>query len=428
VASTKKAAPARWRRASALGAAVACAALVAACSSGGSSATGSGGSKPTFTLYDPYTFLNASSPWAKDLNKCFNQAGVLLKRSSYDNGQMPTQTLLAAQQGRSPNIVVIDPVVVSTLIAAGVLAPNDVTKINTSGVAPNFMQAGTVDGKVYGIPVGANTIALYYNKKILAAAKINPASITSWSALTAALQKVKKAGYGGITLSAVGTEEGSFQFMPWLWGSGGQTTNLASADDVAAMSLWTGWMKSGLTPNADLQTTQTDAWAPFAAGKYGFAENGPWEVQNAGQLPFKYGVILIPKRNGGGPASVPLGGEWVTIPVQKDTATYATSRKIVNCLTSPSQAYTADNALSYIGVRTAVQQRQQSTNPAYAIWVKAVNVAQSRNATPPGLGTNYPKISEQLWDAIQASLSGSKTPQGAMVAAQTAAAQATGGK
>jgi len=426
MASTRKATRIRWRRLSAVGAVALSAALVAACSSGGGSSSGSGGSKPTFTLYDPYTYLNASSPWAKVLDSCFAKAGVQLKRTSYDNGQMPTQTLLAAQQGRSPNIVVIDNVVVSTLIKAGVLASNDQTKIDVTGIPANFMAAGTVDGKVYGVPVGANTIALYYNKKILAAAKINPASITSWNALTSALQKVKKAGYGGITLSAVGTEEGSFQFMPWLWGSGGDLTNLASSDNVAAMSLWTGWMKSGLTPNADLQTTQTDAWAPFAAGKYGFAENGPWEEPAAGQLPFKYGVILIPSKTGGEPAPVPLGGEWVTIPVQKDTGTYATSRKIVNCLTSPGSAYTADNALSYIGVRTAVQQRQQSANPAYAIWVKAVNVARGRTAD--GLGTNYPKISEQLWNAIQASLSGSKTPQDAMQAAQTAAAQATGGK
>jgi multiple sugar transport system substrate-binding protein len=41
------------------------------------------------------------------------------------------------------------------------------------------------------------------------------------------------------------------------------------------------------------------------------------------------------------------------------------------------------------------------------------------------LGTKYPKISQPLWTAFQAALSGSKSPQDALKAAQSTAAAAT---
>ena len=49
----------------------------------------------------------------------------------------------------------------------------------------------------YGVPIGANTLGLYYNKKILDAAGVDPASITSWATLNDALAKVTAAGSSG---------------------------------------------------------------------------------------------------------------------------------------------------------------------------------------------------------------------------------------
>ena len=79
------------------------------------------------------------------------------------------------------------------------------------------------------MPIGANTLALYYNKDVLAAARVDPASVRDWASLTAALAKVKAAGKKGITFSAIGTEEGSFQFLPWFWGARGDLTHLDCA-------------------------------------------------------------------------------------------------------------------------------------------------------------------------------------------------------
>jgi multiple sugar transport system substrate-binding protein len=51
-------------------------------------------------------------------------------------------------------------------------------------------------------------------------------------------------------------------------------------------------------------------------------------------------------------------------------------------------------------------------------WVQAVAAAKGR--TSDNLGTKYPKISEQLWGAVQAALTGSKSPKDALDAAQAA--------
>src|SRR4051794_9267770 len=190
-----------------------------------------------YAIWDPYPQFDDSSDWVKLLQKCGTDAGVTVKRTGFDTTDLTNKALLAAQQGNSPDALIVDNPVVSTLAEAGVLTTTDDTKIDTSAVEPNLLAAGQLDGKTYGIPIGANTLALYYNKKVLDAAKVDPATVKDWTSLTAALQKVKAAGKKGITFSAIGTEEGSFQFLPWFWGSGAQLTQLDSAQGVASVQL-----------------------------------------------------------------------------------------------------------------------------------------------------------------------------------------------
>jgi multiple sugar transport system substrate-binding protein len=333
---------------------------------------------------------------------------------------LTNKALLAAQQDNSPDVLIVDNPLVSTLAEAGVLTTTAENKIETSQVEQNLLAAGELSGKTYGIPIGANTLALYYNKDVLKAAGIDPASLTDWSKLTAALAKVKAAGKKGITFSAIGTEEGSFQFLPWFWGSGAQLTNLDSDRAVAAVTLWTDWLKKGYAPNSVINNTQTTSWQEFATGQYAFSENGTWQLGNAKKTGFGYGTIPIPDENGG-TAPAPTGGEFVTVPVQSDTGRYATSGKLVSCLTNARNSLTTDSTLSYIAPTKAVQDQQVAAEPELKVWEQAVQAAKGR--TSDDLGTKYPKISEQLWGAVQAALTGSKSPKDALSAAQSAASK-----
>jgi multiple sugar transport system substrate-binding protein len=395
---------------------VALAAVVAvACSS---SDNGSGGG--TYTIWDPYPQFDDASDWVKLLSRCGTDAGVTVTRTGNDTTDLTKKVLLAAQQGNSPDVLVVDNPVVSTLAEAGVLTTTEETKPDTSAMAPNLLAAGQSGGKTYGLPIGANTLALYYNKAVLDAAGVTPASIKDWTSLTAALAKVTAAGKKGITFSAIGTEEGSFQFLPWFWGSGAQLSTLDSPDGVAALSLWTEWLTKGYAPNSVINNTQTTSWQEFATGQYAFAENGTWQLANARKAGFEYGIIAIPGRTGG-TAPAPTGGEFVTIPAQKRTDRYATAQKLVNCLASSDNLLATDTTLSYIAPTEAVQGKQVAQSPELKVWVDAVKAAKGR--TGDDLGTRYPRISEQLWKAVQSALSGAQTPQAALGQAQSAAAK-----
>lgn len=340
-----------------------------------------------------------------------------IKRTAFDTSDLTNKALLAAQQDNSADVLVVDNPVVSTLAEAGVLTTTDDNKLDTSKVSPNLLAAYQSGGKTYGTPIGANTLALYYNKAVLEEAGVDISSVTDWKSLTAALAKVKKAGKKGITFSAIGTEEGSFQFLPWYWGSGAQLTALDSDQAVSALSLWKNWLDKGYAPNSVINNTQTTSWQEFASGDYAFAENGTWQLANAEKAGFEYGVIPVPGASGGD-AAAPTGGEFVTIPAQGDTSRYATSQKLVSCLTSTDNLLATDTTLSYVAPTTEVQDKQVAANADLGPWVDAVKAAKGR--TSDDLGTKYPKISEQLWKAVQSALSGSQSPKDALTAAQSA--------
>jgi multiple sugar transport system substrate-binding protein len=388
-----------------------------ACSSGASGTSTKAADSGTYTVWDPYPQFAKGSAWTNLLDKCGTEAGVKVKRTGFDTSDLTNKALLAAQQGNSPDVLIVDNPVVSTLAEAGVLTTTDDNKLDTSKVDPNLLAAGQSGGKTYGTPIGANTLALYYNKAVLKKAAVDIASVKDWKSLTAALEKVKKAGKKGITFSAIGTEEGSFQFLPWYWGSGAQLTALDSGQAVSALSLWKNWLDKGYAPNSVINNTQTTSWQEFASGDYAFAENGTWQLANADKAGFDYGVIPVPAATGGS-AAAPTGGEFVTLPVQDDTGRYATSQKLVSCLTNSQNLLDTDTTLSYVAPTSEVQDKQVAANAELKPWVDAVKAAKGR--TSDDLGTKYPKISEQMWKAVQSALSGSKSPKDALTDAQSA--------
>ncbi|MDX2526159.1 sugar ABC transporter substrate-binding protein [Streptomyces europaeiscabiei] len=388
-----------------------------ACSSGSGDTSTKAADGGTYTIWDPYPQFNKGSAWAKLLDGCGTKAGVKIKRTAFDTSDLTNKALLAAQQDNSADVLVVDNPVVSTLAEAGVLTTTDDNKLDTSKVSPNLLAAGQSGGKTYGTPIGANTLALYYNKAVLKDAGVDISSVTDWKSLTAALAKVKKAGNKGITFSAIGTEEGSFQFLPWYWGSGAQLTALDSDQAVSALSLWKNWLDKGYAPNSVINNTQTTSWQEFASGDYAFAENGTWQLANAEKAGFEYGVIPVPGASGGD-AAAPTGGEFVTIPAQGDTSRYATSQKLVSCLTNSENLLETDTTLSYVAPTTEVQDKQVTADAKLKPWVDAVKAAKGR--TSDDLGTKYPRISEQLWKAVQSALSGSASPKDALGSAQSA--------
>lgn len=395
---------------------------LAACSAGGAPGTDDAASD-TYTWWDPYPQHEDSSDWANRVAACGEEAGVTIERTAYDTTALTNQALLAAQEGTSPDVILLDNPAVSTLADTGMLTTTDELGLDTSGIDENLLAAGVVDGAAYGIPIGANTLSLYYNEEILKDAGVDPAGITDWASLTDALAEVTEAGHQGITFAGIGTEEGSFQFLPWFWGAGADLRDLDSPEAVEALELWTGWLEEGYAPQSVIDNSQNTTWEEFLTGDYAFAENGTWQVNSAAEAEFGTGLVQLPAQDGGG-APAPTGGEFLVTPVQEDTARYEVTRAIAECMTTPEGLVETANTFAYYIPPTAEgQEALLAENADLEPWVTAVRNAKGR--TSDDLGTDYPKISEALWTAVQSALSGAATPAEALAKAQADAEAAT---
>ena len=398
-----------------------CAAAAAGCST---SDDGAGAAGDTYTWWDPYPQHEESSDWAARVDACADEAGVTIERTAYDTTALTNQALLAAQENASPDVILLDNPAVSTLADTGMLTTMDEFGLDTSEIDENLLAAGMAGGDAYGIPIGANTLGIYYNQEILDDAGVDPESITDWASLTEALEQVTGAGHEGITFSGIGTEEGSFQFLPWFWGSGADLGALDSPEAVEALELWTGWLEEGHAPNSVITNSQNTVWEEFLTGEFAFAENGTWQVDSAAGADFPVGVIPLPGREGG-VAPTPTGGEFIVAPVQGDDTRYEVTARIVECMTTPQGLVdTATTFAYYVPPTTAGQEALLEENGDLEPWVDAVRNAKGR--TSDDLGTDYPLISEALWGAVQNSLSGAMGPEEALEQAQAEAESATG--
>ncbi|HMR48218.1 MAG TPA: extracellular solute-binding protein [Arachnia sp.] len=352
-------------------------------------------------FWDPYPQHTDGSAW-DDLVKSCAPEGSTITRSSAAQTDLFNQLTTAVREGTAPDIVVLDNPMVPEAVAAGLLATADQAGIDTAGVDENLLGPGVVDGTAYGVPFGSNALGLYYNADLLSQAGIDPASITSWDALNAALEKATASGSGGITFSGVTGEEGVFQFLPWFWGSGADLGDIASDDAIAAGQLISGWVGKGWAPKSVITDNQSAAWDLFLTGQYAFAENGSWFAAAAQEADFAVGVLPIPSR-AGGVAPVPTGGEFAVAPVQTENASdhYANAAAVISCLTEGDAGMTTNETLGYLSAKPEVRAEQVRNNPVWEPWVASVEGAQGRTTD---LGADYVVVSGQLSEAIQGAL------------------------
>ena len=400
-----------------------------ACSSsgggGGTATTAAGGSTSAAALtsinvWDPYPQYDDASAWASYVKACA-PAGTTITRTTAATSDLLNNLTSAVKEDNAPDVIMLDNPAVPDAATAGLLAPAKDVGIDTSGFDANLAGPGTVAGVTYGVPIGANTLGLYYNKDVLDKAGVDPASIKDWASLTAALDKVTKAGSKGITFAGISGEEGVFQFLPWFWGSGASLKQPTSDAAVAAGQLLSDWIGKGYAPKSAITDNQSASWDLFLTGQYAFAENGSWFAKAASTQKFKAVMMPIPGQNGGA-APVPTGGEFVLAPVHKadSAAHYAAATKVIACLVGPDNQIKTDDQLGYFAANKDQRATQIASDPIWAPWAAAIESAQGRTTD---LGANYTATSAQLSTALQGALNAA----GDANAVKAAFAQATKG-
>lgn len=165
---------------------------------------------------------------------------------------------------------------------------------------PAFLNPGTLNGKVYGLPVAASARAMYYNKDLLE--KAGAQVPNTWDELADTAAKVAKIDktYGfGLQGKEVETD---VYFYYGMWSEGGTllkadgASNLASAASVKHAKRLQAMIKEGSTQPGVTSYNREDVQNLFKQGRVGMMITAPFLVnQIKDEAPnLKYGIAPIP--------------------------------------------------------------------------------------------------------------------------------------
>jgi multiple sugar transport system substrate-binding protein len=268
-----------------------------------------------------------------------------------------------------------------------------------------------LNGRLYGIPFGSNTLALYYNEDMLNAAGVKPPR--NWDELKSVSLKLTKGTVHGFAISSVQNEEGTFGFLCFLWGSGNTSFQINNPNGIKALTLMKDLVASGAMPKEALNWTQGDVMNQFISGNLAMMVNGPWQIPTMRkQAPnLKWNVAVLPVGNK--PAS-DLGGENFAV-VKGNNVDEAVS--FLKFVASPAEMKTYINAFGYIASRkdvAAVQFTSDPLNdPINKVFVQQLAVAQPRGPHP-----RWPEISDAISLAFNEVMIGVAAPAAAAAKAQ----------
>jgi N,N'-diacetylchitobiose transport system substrate-binding protein len=326
----------KMRAAAVVGATVAL--FAAACGSGGNSPESASGDSGNTQAKDITVWLmNGSAPDAviKRVNAQFNQAHpntqVKIQIQQWDGIQEKTTTALAGNN--PPDVLEIGSTLVSKFADSGGLEDLSSKKADLGGDTwlQGLTDAGTLDGKLYGIPYYAGDRAVLYRKDMFAKAGITtlPSDRASFVATMAKLQ----AKYGSDKQFSALYFPGQYWYaaLPFIWDEGGEVA-------VQDNGQWKGALDSpqsqaGLSALKDMVTkyskapvngneNDNDPAVPLGEGKAGMIIDAGWKVGTVEKahpnLKGQIGVFAVPSKNAGQTAPVFLGGSNLAVSAGSD--------------------------------------------------------------------------------------------------------------
>ena len=349
--------------------------------------------------------------------------GVTVKRQYVPFANLDTKLLTQATGHDLPNLLAVDNPFVSTMISTGQVVPvSGMTGFSAKGYFPAVINEGLSGGKYYSLPVaGANSIALIYNIAMLKAANVTPP--TTWAQLLTAAKALTTSDHYGIALTCEAAEDTTWQWEPYFWSNGGKFTfaNIASSAGVNALNVWKQLIDDGSASKDCLQWSQTPAASTqFIDGKAAMMVNGPWNFPTMNQSKLFYGkqfgIVPVPVNTRGQHVIVPLGGEDWMVSKSGGTEAQQMAFAYINGMQTAAMELKLAKLFGYLPAKMTVAKTYvKQAGPEWSVYVNQTLYAHPRTL---GLGVKYPKISQAVWTAIQAALSGSKSVQGALNTAQ----------
>ena len=398
------------------------AAAVALAAAGCGSSIGSSNGKTTITELDYFTSVggNATLQW---YNQQFEKAhpGVTVKRTAVPFAQLMPKVQQEAAAGDLPNVVIIDNPDVPAIAATGQLRPfNGLPGYTSNGYTTGATKECTYKGQQYCYPLGTNSVGLFYNKQMLAAAHVQPP--TTWTQLQSDAKALTTPQHFGIAFDATGDEQSTWQLEPFAWSEGGSLTNVTTPAWVNSLQLWVNMVKDGSASKGVLQWGQDpDLTQQFIQKKAAMIEDGPWifpALNQAGMTYNKdYGIVPIPTQQAGQTPILPLGGETLDLGNSGSDQQKSLAWDWVKGMQSATAMTKVTSLNYYLPAKPTVTQQVLTQGPQYTVFAGETEHARPRTIE---YGSNYPKVSQAIWTAIQSAISGTATPAAALKQAQTA--------
>src|SRR6266536_1812429 len=121
--------------------------------------------------------------------------------------------------------------------------------------------------------------------------------LAAWQAPRAAARKLTAPGRYGLAISAFQSEEGTFQFLPWLLSAGGDVDQIDSPAGVRALEFLRSLITDGSMSAEVIGWSQLDAQKQFSSGRTAMMINGPWNFRalERDSPKLAYGLAKVPR-------------------------------------------------------------------------------------------------------------------------------------
>jgi multiple sugar transport system substrate-binding protein len=430
-----------------IAAAVATTALVLSGCSGGSGEGDSNTIKVAYSKFGNFTQMDDHMKAVKEQYEAANEGMTveLVPIEALEADYFTKLALMNQSASTAPDVMYEDTFKVKSDAEAGYILPLDdyIDAWDDWEQFPdNAREAGAGDdGKIYGVPMGTDTRAIWYNKQLLADAGLTvPWEPTSWQDILDAAEAVKEknpetipfniysgkgqsegASMQGFQMLLSGTEDTLYNSdeKKWVTGSQGFIDSLQFITDVYQGDL-------GPTPQQALDknvgTTINSEWIP--QNKLAMSLDGSWVSGTwleTGTTPWPewndvMGVAAMPTQDGQGAGRTSMSGGW-TLAMGAKTKNADAAWDFIETALDKDNSLDYDVAASQIAVRTDVgtDPAYIDSNPTFEFFSDLVKDTHFRPAT-----SDYSKISNEITVAMEAVMTGQQTPEEAAKAYDTA--------
>jgi multiple sugar transport system substrate-binding protein len=390
-----------------------------ACGGGGSNGGAGSNSSSSSEAVDSLTVLDyyTDEPGKSNVDAQIQKCGTSIGLSKVDHQSVPGPTLIqkVLQQASSktlPDMLMLDNPDIQQIAEAGALAPLSDFGLNADGYAPGPVSAATYDGQLYGLQPGANTLAIFYHKDVLAKAGVQPPK--TWAELKTAAKKLTSGKQYGFAFNATADYEGAWQFLPPMWTNGGDETDLKSPQVAGALQLWKDLVDDGSVSKSVVNWKQSDVNDQFIAGKAAMMLNGPWQIPALQKAKVDFGVAPFPVNTPDQTSIAPLGGEAWTVTETGDKAKMAKAAELVKCMNTDDNQMLRAKQGGLVPTKLALAEQFKKEVPSMAGFTDAVANARARTGK---LGPKWPDTAKVIYTGMQLVLTGQAAPADAMAKA-----------